>query len=65
MGLARSLHDLKSLFFHARNFSAPTLSIPEPEQTKTAVLNTLTSEHSRRIYGYDIEKVYLLVLQRT
>ena len=26
----------------------PSTAVPEPEQSKTAVLNTLASEHSRR-----------------
>jgi integrase len=33
-----------------------TQSIPELEQSKTAVLNTLASEHSRRSYEYAIER---------
>ena len=33
-----------------------TLTIPELEQSKTAVLNTLASEHSRRSYEYAIER---------
>lgn len=33
-----------------------TLSIPELEQLKTAVLNTLASMHSRRRYEYAIDK---------
>src|SRR5258708_1869304 len=33
-----------------------TLTIPELEQSKTAVLNTLASQHSRRSYEYDIER---------
>jgi site-specific recombinase XerD len=33
-----------------------TLSIPELEQSKTAVLNTLASQHSRRSYAYAIER---------
>ncbi len=32
------------------------LTIPELEQSKAAVLNTLTSPHSRRSYGYAIER---------
>src|SRR5713101_10214262 len=32
------------------------LTIPELEQSKAAVLNTLASPHSRRSYGYAIEK---------
>jgi hypothetical protein len=32
-----------------------TLTIPELEQSKTVVLNTLTSAHSRRSYGYVID----------
>jgi hypothetical protein len=35
--------------------SAPP-AIPELEQSKTAVLNTLVSVHSRRSYKYAIEK---------
>jgi hypothetical protein len=31
-------------------------TIPELEQSKTAVLNTLASSHSRRSYKYAIEK---------
>jgi integrase len=33
-----------------------TVTIPELEQSKTAVLNTLASEHSRRSYEYAIER---------
>ena len=33
-----------------------TVTIPELEQAKTAVLNTLASEHSRRSYEYAIER---------
>ncbi len=33
-----------------------SLTIPELEQSKTAVLNTLASEHSRRSYVYAIER---------
>src|SRR5580704_10315665 len=33
-----------------------TLSIPELEQSKTAVLNTLASRHSRRGYQYAIDR---------
>ena len=33
-----------------------TLTIPELEQSKAAVLNTLASPHSRRSYGYAIER---------
>src|ERR1019366_10638481 len=33
-----------------------TQSIPELEESKTAVLNTLASEHSRRSYEYAIER---------
>src|ERR1700689_4942628 len=33
-----------------------TLSIPELEQSKTAVLNTLASRHSRRSYEYAIDR---------
>jgi len=32
------------------------LTIPEMEQSKTAVLNTLASAHSRRGYEYAIKK---------
>ena len=32
------------------------ITIPELEQSKTAVLNTLASEHSRRSYAYAIER---------
>jgi hypothetical protein len=32
------------------------LTIPELEQSKTAVLNTLASAHSRRSYKYAIER---------
>ena len=41
-----------------------TLTIPELEQSKAAVLNTLASQHSRRSYEYAIEKVHRLVLRR-
>jgi hypothetical protein len=33
-----------------------TLTIPELQQSKTAVLNTLASAHSRRRYAYTIER---------
>jgi len=33
-----------------------TLTIPELEQSKAAVLNTLASAHSRRSYEYAIER---------
>src|SRR5450759_2967699 len=33
-----------------------TVTIPELEQSKTAVLNTLASEHSRRAYQYAIDR---------
>jgi hypothetical protein len=33
-----------------------TLTIPELEQSKTAVLNTLASVHSKRSYAYAIER---------
>jgi site-specific recombinase XerC len=33
-----------------------TVTIPELEQSKTAVLNTLTSQHSRRSYEYAIDR---------
>ena len=33
-----------------------TLTIPELEESKSAVLNTLASAHSRRSYGYAVEK---------
>ena len=33
-----------------------TLTIPELQQSKTAVLNTLASVHSRRSYAYAIER---------
>lgn len=33
-----------------------TVSIPELEQSKTAVLNTLASQHSRRSYEYAIDR---------
>ena len=36
--------------------SPATVTIPELEQAKTAVLNTLASEHSRRSYEYAIER---------
>src|SRR5271165_4946727 len=35
---------------------AATLTIPELEQSKAAVLNTLASVHSRRSYKYAIER---------
>ena len=34
-----------------------TLTIPELEQSKAAVLNTLASRHSRRSYEYAIERL--------
>jgi len=44
-----------------------TLTIPELEQSKAAVLNTLASQHSRRSYEYAIERfiAFHLVLLRT
>jgi hypothetical protein len=33
-----------------------TVTIPELEQSKTAVLNTLASQHSRRSYEYAISR---------
>ena len=33
-----------------------TATIPELQQSKTAVLNTLASKHSRRSYEYAIER---------
>ncbi len=33
-----------------------TLTIPELQQSKSAVLNTLASAHSRRSYAYAIER---------
>ena len=33
-----------------------TLTIPELEQSKAVVLNTLASQHSRRSYEYAIER---------
>jgi hypothetical protein len=33
-----------------------TLTIPELEQSKAAVLNSLASQHSRRSYEYAIER---------
>jgi hypothetical protein len=33
-----------------------TLSIPELDESKAAVLNTLASHHSRRSYEYAIER---------
>jgi hypothetical protein len=33
-----------------------TATIPELQQSKTAVLNTLASQHSRRSYEYAIER---------
>ena len=33
-----------------------SLTIPELEQSKAAVLNTLASAHSRRMYDYAIER---------
>jgi site-specific recombinase XerD len=38
------------------SISPATVTIPELEQAKTAVLNTLASEHSRRSYEYAIER---------
>lgn len=35
-------------------------TIPELQQSKTAVLNTLASKHSRRSYEYAIERFYRL-----
>jgi len=35
---------------------AETATIPELEQSKTAVLNTLASTHSRRSYAHAIER---------
>jgi len=36
---------------------SPIATIPELQQSKTAVLNTLASQHSRRIYGYAIDRL--------
>jgi hypothetical protein len=36
--------------------SPNTLTIPELEQSKTAVLNTLASVHSRRCYAFAIDR---------
>ena len=33
-----------------------TATIPELQQSKTAVLNTLASKHSRRSYEYAIDR---------
>ena len=33
-----------------------SLTVPDLEQSKTAVLSTLASAHSRRSYGHAIEK---------
>jgi len=43
---------------HQRKFvsCSAALTIPELEQSKAAVLNTLASPHSRRSYGYAIER---------
>ncbi len=41
-----------------------TLTIPELEQSKAAVLNTLASVHSRRSYAFANRQVHSLVLQR-
>src|SRR5271165_2185786 len=38
------------------SISPATVTIPELEQARTAVLNTLASEHSRRSYEYAIER---------
>ena len=35
--------------------TSPTATIPELQQSKTAVLNTLASRHSRRSYEYAID----------
>jgi len=35
---------------------AAALTIPELKQSKAAVLNTLASSHSRRMYEYAIER---------
>jgi hypothetical protein len=40
-----------------------TATIPELEHSKTAVLNTVASRHSRRSYQYAIDHFYRLVLQ--
>lgn len=34
----------------------PAVILPELEQSKTAVLNTIASEHSRRSYEYAINR---------
>jgi len=41
-----------------------TLTVPELEQSKTAVLNALASTHSRRGHEYANRKVHRLVLRR-
>jgi len=38
------------------NVRPDTLTIPELEQSKTAVLNTLPSVHSRRSYTFAIDR---------
>ena len=46
-----------------QSFGRPAnLTIPEPEQSKTALLSTLASAHSRRSYQYVIDK-FLQVLK--
>ena len=37
-------------------YRSATLTIPELEQSKVAVLNSLASSHSRRSYEYAIER---------
>jgi hypothetical protein len=41
-----------------------TVTIPELEQSKTAVLNTLASKHSQRSYEYAINRFIELEVNR-
>ena len=53
-GRSRSLWFLKSILNLV--VRSATLTIPELEQSKTAVLNTLASVHSRRSYAFAIDR---------
>ncbi len=53
-GRSRALWSLKSILDSGAR--ADTLTIPELEQSKTAVLNTLPSVHSRRSYAFAIDR---------
>jgi hypothetical protein len=47
------------------NYRRTVLRLPDLDHSKTAVLNSLPSPRSRRVYKYAIEQVYVVVLLRT